>query len=105
MSHLKYMTDRSPNDEEPTLSEMAEAAVTRLKLSKSGFVLLVEGGRIDHGHHDNYAKRSMVETIEFENAVKVGSDLPLLISNNNVMNTSTTHRKCWIWLTLKKPCW
>ena len=35
-----------------------------------GFFLLVEGGRIDHAHHSNYAKHSLEETIEFSKAVQ-----------------------------------
>ena len=73
-SHMKYMTDREENDEQPTLSEMADAAIERLQQSDEGFFLLVEGGRIDHAHHDNFAKRAMEETIELENAVKVAME-------------------------------
>jgi alkaline phosphatase len=32
---------------------------------------MVEGGRIDHGHHAGNAYRALTETIEFANAVKV----------------------------------
>ena len=69
---MKYMTDRLENgEEEPTLSEMAEAAVKRLQMSEKGYFLLIEGGRIDHGHHDNFVKRAMEETLELDKTVKV----------------------------------
>ena len=32
--------------------------------------LQVEGGRIDHAHHDTKARRSLSETLQFEQAVK-----------------------------------
>jgi alkaline phosphatase len=32
---------------------------------------MVEGGRIDHGHHAGNAQRALTETIEFANAVTV----------------------------------
>ena len=65
------MTDRKENESEPTLSEMTAAAIDRLQKSNKGFFLFVEGGRIDHGHHDNYVKRAMEETLEMERAVQV----------------------------------
>jgi alkaline phosphatase len=73
LDHLKYMTDRQEGDleEQPTLSEMAAAAVRRLRKSKKGFFLLVEGGRIDHAHHDNFAHRAFEETREMEKTVRV----------------------------------
>lgn len=38
-------------------------------LSK-GFVLMVEGGRIDHGHHQNYARAALREVYELDRAVE-----------------------------------
>ena len=44
----------------------------------SGFFLLVEGGRIDHAHHENNAKRALKDALEFEKAVEVsGLILPV----------------------------
>ena len=37
--------------------------------NKNGFVLVVEGGRIDHAHHANYANRAMEETVAMHEAV------------------------------------
>ena len=36
---------------EPSLAEMTAKAIDLLRRSPKGFVLMVEGGRIDHGHH------------------------------------------------------
>lgn len=72
-SHMKYMTDHAEvgDEEEPSLSTMVDAALKRLKSADNGFFLLVESGRIDHAHHQNYAMRAMEETIEFDQAVEV----------------------------------
>ena len=41
-----------------------------LKKNKNGFVLLVEGGRIDTAHHANTAKLALDETNEFQKTVE-----------------------------------
>ncbi len=70
-SHLQYNHDR-PKDAagEPSLSEMTAKAIDVLANNKKGFFLMVEGGRIDHAHHNGNAFRALTETIEFSNAVK-----------------------------------
>ncbi len=50
--HLAYEIDRNP-DEEPSLTEMTKKAIEMLEKNKNGYFLLVEGGRIDHGHHES----------------------------------------------------
>ena len=34
----------------------------------------IAGGRIDHAHHENKAKKALFETLAFEEAVKVAMD-------------------------------
>ena len=49
----------------PSLSAMASAAVKRLQRNtEKGFFLMVEGARIDHAHHENYAWRSLEEAVQ-----------------------------------------
>ena len=49
-SHMQYDYDRAGDKAgEPSLAEMAEKAIDILSRNPEGFVLLVEGGRIDHG--------------------------------------------------------
>ncbi len=43
-------------DCEPSLKEMTEVAIKVLKKNEKGFFLLVEGGRIDHAHHEGKVK-------------------------------------------------
>lgn len=68
--HMQYEHDR-PQDRggEPSLAEMTRAAIDRLARSGQGYVLLVEGGRIDHAHHAGNAFRALTDTIAFSEAV------------------------------------
>jgi alkaline phosphatase len=43
--------------------------VRLLESNEEGYFLMVEGGRIDHGHHDSKPGWAMLETQEFANAV------------------------------------
>ena len=58
--HIPYVHERKEND--VSLSEMALFAMDQLDNEK-GYFLLVEAGRIDHAHHENYPKRALEETI------------------------------------------
>ncbi len=48
--------DLNRNDCEPSLKEMTEVAIKILKKNEKGFFLMVEGGRIDHAHHEGKVK-------------------------------------------------
>ncbi len=50
-NHMTYDHKRQ-EDKDPSLSELVEKAITVLQKKDNGFVLLVEAGRIDHGHHE-----------------------------------------------------
>nr|WP_026317774.1 alkaline phosphatase [Algicola sagamiensis] len=71
-SHMAYEADRA-NDKggEPSLAEMTDKAIDILKKDKDGFFLVVEAGRIDHGHHAGNAARALHDTIALSDAVKV----------------------------------
>ena len=73
-SHLTYMIDRKPGAAEPTLSEMTAAALARLEGAGRGYYLMVEGGRIDHGHHAGQAGYALEEAVEFAKAVQYAID-------------------------------
>lgn len=70
-SHMTYMLDRTTGTAEPTLSEITAAAIDRLSGDPDGYFLMVEGGRIDHGHHDGKAAYALSETQELARAVQV----------------------------------
>lgn len=69
--HMQYEHDR-PQDAagEPSLAQMTAAAIRRLQRGPKGFLLIVEGGRIDHAHHANNAYRALTDTIAFDAAVR-----------------------------------
>ncbi len=73
-SHLTYMLDRQDNSTEPTLTEMTSAAINHLNSNEKGYFLMVEGGRIDHGHHDGRAGYALTETQEFARSVQYAVD-------------------------------
>jgi len=70
---FEFARERDPGGE-PSLSEMTAKALEILERNSSGYVLVVEGGRIDHGHHAGNAYRALTETLEFANAVQTAVD-------------------------------
>ncbi|XP_075977664.1 membrane-bound alkaline phosphatase-like isoform X1 [Anticarsia gemmatalis] len=60
---------------QPTLEEMVEVAIKMLSRSEKGYFLFVEGGRIDHAHHDSLAHLALDETVEYSKAVKKAREL------------------------------
>ncbi|MFT4926999.1 MAG: alkaline phosphatase [Phenylobacterium sp.] len=74
-SHMQYEADRA-NDiaGEPSLTEMTSKAIDILDNNDKGYFLMVESGRIDHGHHAGSAYNALTDTIEFSNAVQAALD-------------------------------
>ena len=66
-SHMDYEMERRAS--QPALSEMALKAIDLLAPDPDGFFLMVEGGKIDHALHDSNAKRALVDTIAFDDAI------------------------------------
>lgn len=70
-SHMKYEADREEDSGgEPSLAEMTGKAIELLQRNRKGYFLMVEAGRIDHGHHAGNAYRALTDTIELAEAVK-----------------------------------
>mgnify|MGYP000933799012 CR=1 FL=1 len=73
--HMQYEHDRNTGDDgEPDLAEMTRFAIERLAKGGKGYVLLVEGGRIDHANHDGNAFRALDETVAMSRAVQAAVD-------------------------------
>ncbi len=69
---MKFEADRADDAAgEPSLAEMTEIAIDLLSKDPDGFFLMVEGGRIDHGHHAGNAYRALTDTIALSDAVHV----------------------------------
>ena len=70
-SHMTYVAEREDDTTEPTLSQMTAAAIDVMAGNDDGYFLMVEGGRIDHGHHAGKPGYALLETQEFNRAVEV----------------------------------
>lgn len=73
-SHMTYMVERAADNPEPTLTDMTAAAIARLAAGGKGYYLMVEGGRIDHGHHAGRAGYALEEAVELARAVQYAVD-------------------------------
>lgn len=73
--HLPYTLDRNYEtalqEKVPTLAEMTRKALDILSDSPQGFLLQVEGGRVDHAAHANDAAGILWEQLAFDDAVAV----------------------------------
>ncbi|WP_018632502.1 alkaline phosphatase [Neomegalonema perideroedes] len=70
-SHMQYEADRAKDaGGEPSLAEMAVKAIDLLDKNEEGYVLMVEGGRVDHAHHAGNAARALTDTIAVAEAVE-----------------------------------
>ena len=84
-SHMQFEYDRAKDAAgEPSLSEMTSKAIDVLSNNKKGYFLMVEGGRIDHAHHNGNAFRALTDTVALSDAVraavqKVNLDETLII--------------------------
>lgn len=66
-SHMSYSIERP--DTEPTIAEMTRAGLARLSANPNGFVMQIEGGRVDHGAHDNDAGALLFDQLAFDEAI------------------------------------
>jgi alkaline phosphatase len=73
--HLPYtldqMNDKDLQAKVPTLAEMTEKALELLEANEKGFLLQVEGARVDHAAHANDAASILWDQLAFDDAVKV----------------------------------
>lgn len=69
-SHMKYEADRVRDGKgEPSIAEMTTAAIRRLSQNPDGYLLMVEGGRVDHGLHAGNAARALADAVALDDAV------------------------------------
>ncbi|XP_067634685.1 membrane-bound alkaline phosphatase [Eurosta solidaginis] len=71
-NHMPFHLDADLT-QTPTLAEMTAVALDILERQSNerGFFLFVEGGRIDHAHHDTLAMKALDETAEFDKAISL----------------------------------
>ncbi|RNB83455.1 alkaline phosphatase [Brevibacillus fluminis] len=85
-AEIPYVLDRDENT--PSLKDMATKAIDILSKNKNGFVMMVEGGRIDHSGHANDLPANVQETLDFDNAVKAVMDFAKKDGNTSVVITA-----------------
>lgn len=69
--HMQFEHDRDKGEHgEPSLAELTRTAIANLSRDPNGFVMLVEGGRIDHANHYGNAYRALDETVSLSDAVR-----------------------------------
>lgn len=72
-SHVPYTLDHINTPEYardiPTLAEMTDRALERLSKNENGFILQVEGGRVDHAAHSNDSAGLVYDQIAFDDAI------------------------------------
>lgn len=74
--HMQYEADRATDrGGEPSLAAMTRTAIAMLGRRRDGYVLLIEGGRIDHAHHAGNARRALEDAIALDEAVQTALDL------------------------------
>ncbi|KAG7176594.1 Membrane-bound alkaline phosphatase-like 2 [Homarus americanus] len=71
--HMGWAIDKEPSN--PTLQEMAKAAIEILQRDDNGYFLFVEGGNIDLAHHKNEYRSAIEEALEFEKAISYAASV------------------------------
>jgi len=72
-SHMSYDADRD-DSQEPSLAEMTAFTIDALAARGTGYVIMIEAGRVDHAHHETNAYRAMRDMQALNEAVKVAKD-------------------------------
>ncbi|MCK7597908.1 alkaline phosphatase [Microbulbifer sp. CAU 1566] len=74
-SHMSYDADRIANaKDEPSIAQMTTSAIDLLAKNDNGYFLMVESGRIDHGHHAGNAYNALHDTIAFSDAIRAAAE-------------------------------
>ena len=89
---LPYSIDRENvkdlSNAVPTLAEMTQKAIDRMKNHKEGFVLQVEGGKVDWAAHANDIAGLLYDQVAFDEAIKVAIDFAEKDGNTLIIITS-----------------
>jgi len=72
----------------PSLAEMAQKAIDRMKNNPKGFVLQIESGKVDWAAHANDIGGLINDQVEFDEAVKVALEFAEIDQNTLVVITT-----------------
>jgi alkaline phosphatase len=90
--HMEFEAQRGADTGgEPSLAEMTRKAIQMLQVDPQGFVLMVEGGRIDHAHHAGQAGLALDETAALDEAVKTALSMVNLDETLVVVTSDHSH--------------
>ncbi len=89
---LPYSVDRNSDEKLqnsiPTLAEMTQKAIDRMKDHANGFVLQVEAGKVDWAAHANDVSGLLYDQVAFDEAIKVAIDFAEKDKNTLVIITT-----------------
>ncbi|WP_339368951.1 alkaline phosphatase [Paenibacillus elgii] len=85
-SHFDYAIDR--DNSSPSLADLTGKAIELLSAKPEGFVLMIEGGRIDHAAHANDLPTMVKEVLDFDAAVKTAMDFAKKDGSTSVVATA-----------------
>ncbi|MFT5424926.1 MAG: alkaline phosphatase [Phycisphaerales bacterium] len=85
-SHMPYVLDRDGTI--PSLGAMTTTALGHLARNPDGFLLQVEGGRVDHAAHANDAAALVAEQIDYDDALRAAMEFTLGRDDTLLITTS-----------------
>ncbi len=85
---VDYTHDKELQNQMPTLAEMTENAIELMKDHPEGFVLQVEGGKVDWAAHSNDSPGLLFDQLEFDLAVEKAMDFAEKDKNTLVIITT-----------------
>ncbi len=71
---LDRINDENLKKSMPTLAEMTQKAIDKMKDNPQGFVLQVEGGKVDWAAHSNDIGGLLYDQVAFDDAIKIAID-------------------------------
>lgn len=90
--HIPFTIDQLASEKlsqsVPTLAEMTRAALDRLAQKPEGFLLQVEGGRVDHAAHANDIGALLHDQLAFDDAIGVALEFAAADDDTLVIVTS-----------------
>ncbi|MBN1143338.1 MAG: alkaline phosphatase [Bacteroidales bacterium] len=85
---LDHLSDPILSEKVPTLAAMTQKAIELMSANPNGFVLQVEGGKVDWAAHANDAAGLIYDQIAFDDAIKVAVDFAEKDKNTLVIITT-----------------
>ncbi|PKR82305.1 alkaline phosphatase [Brumimicrobium salinarum] len=85
---VDYMSSEKAQNNIPNIVEMTAVAIEKMKNHPDGFVLQIEGGKVDWAAHANDAPGLILDQIAFDQALKVALDFAIEDKNTLVIVTT-----------------